>query len=314
VSHPVVGRLAPSPTGHLHLGHARSFLLAWWSARASGGRVVLRIEDLDRERSREEFALAQRRDLEWLGIDWDEETAPQSERGAQHAEALARLVAAGLAYPCVCTRRELAAVRSAPHSAEEPLAPGAEPPYPGTCRGRWGSREEALAATGREAAWRFQVPDEPLVVEDAVHGRWSVRGSALGDFPLTRRDGGIGYQLAVVVDDAADGVTEVLRGDDLLPSAARQALIYAALGLPVPRWVHVPLVHDAEGRRLAKRHDSLSLATLRSAGHGAGAVVAWAARSAGIEQGVGRSASELTPLYQVSSLPRIPVKLAESFP
>jgi len=259
------------------LGHARSFLLAWWSVRSRGGRMVLRIEDLDRERSRPELVRACLSDLEWLGLDWDEGPLFQSADTSAFEAACGELLARGEAYPCVCTRREIAAL-SAPHAED------AETPYPGTCRGRWATLGEAEEEAGRRAGLRLFVPPGPVEFEDTVHGRVSFDVAAeVGDFLIRRRDGAHAYQLAVVVDDARQGVTEVLRGDDLLPSTARQALLLDRLGLPRPTWAHVALVAHPGGRRLAKRRRDLSLSALRESGVDPRAIVGWAARSAGLE-------------------------------
>jgi glutamyl-tRNA synthetase len=272
----VVGRLAPSPTGRLHLGHARSFLLAWWSARSQGGRVVLRIDDLDADRVREGAADGILEDLRWLGLDWDGEPLLQSERAGAHAEALAGLREAGAVYPCVCTRRELAEAASAPHGH------GGEVPYPGTCREDPG---RTAAAPPDQVAWRLRVPRESVRWEDLVAGpqAHSPHGEA-GDFVVARKGGGASYQLATVVDDAHQGVTEVVRGDDLLPSAARQRLVAGALGLPSPAQAHVPLVLDHQGARLAKRDQAITLAELRAGGMDPRRVCRWAARSAGLTE------------------------------
>jgi glutamyl-tRNA synthetase len=298
-----VGRLAPSPTGRLHLGHARSFLLAWWHARARGGRVLLRMEDLDEERSRQEHAEGVLRDLEWLGLDWDGPVARQSERAALYAAALARLEGYGLVYPCVCTRREIAAAQSAPHEAEAP--------YPGTCRGRYASLAAAEADSGRAAALRFRAPRGARPLHDLLAGTFEEDvAEAVGDFPVTRRGGGAAYQLAVVVDDDEQGVTEVLRGDDLLSSTARQAALLDALGLPHPSWSHVPLVQDAYGRRLAKRADDLSLQELRARGADPRAVVGWAATSAH-QPGPARGApAEYLADFDLLRVAREPVRLS----
>jgi glutamyl-tRNA synthetase len=301
-----VGRLAPSPTGLLHLGHARSFLLAWWSARSQGGRVVLRIEDLDAERARPELVDTCRRDLEWLGVDWDGPVVHQAADTRALEEACERLLTAGLAYPCVCTRREIAAL-SAPHADD------AETPYPGTCRGRWRTPEEARAETGREPGLRLAVAPGPVSVTDERLGERSFDVAAeVGDFLVRRRDGAFAYQLAVVVDDHRQGVTEVLRGEDLLPSAARQALVLERLELPRPRWIHVPLVVHPDGQRLAKRRRDLSLAALREAGVDGRAVVAWAARSAGQPAGERSTPEEVLAGFDLALLPPEPVVLAET--
>lgn len=297
-----VGRLAPSPTGLLHLGHARSFLLAWWSVRARGGSIVLRIEDLDAARAKPGSIEGCRADLEWLGLDWDAERL-SSDAPEAFEEAAQRLLESGAAYPCVCTRAEVQAA-SAPHADD------GETRYPGTCRERWTSMAAARAATGREVALRLRVPDGPLQVEDALHGRVAFDVQAeVGDLLLCRRDGVWGYQFAVVVDDALDGVSEVLRGDDLLPSSARQAHVQAALGLARPRWVHVPLVHAPDGGRLAKRRGGGTLADLREAGVDARAVVAWAARSAGVADVERATPSELLGAFDLARLPRGPHRL-----
>ena len=297
-----VGRLAPSPTGLLHLGHARSFLLAWWSVRARGGSLVLRIEDLDAARAKPGSSEACRADLEWLGLDWDAERL-SSDAPEAFEEAAQRLLDSGAAYPCVCTRAEVQTA-SAPHAED------GETRYPGTCRGRWDSVAAARAATGREVALRLRVPDGPLEVEDLLHGRVAFDVQAeVGDLLLRRRDGVWGYQFAVVVDDALDGVDEVLRGEDLLPSAARQAHLQAALGLPRPTWVHVPLVSGADGARLAKRRGGDTLADLREAGIDPRAVVAWAARSAGLDAGERATPAELVGAFDLARLPRTPVTL-----
>jgi len=303
-STPLVGRLAPSPTGHLHVGHARSFLLAWWSVRARGGRIVLRLEDLDSERVKPGLADAVLRDLEWLGLDWDGPVIVQSERAAEHERALAGLVEADLAYPCVCTRKEIESARSAPHASDDATR------YPGTCRGRFRSAAEAEAETSRPAALRFALPEHlgPVPFEDAFTGpHLTDVARDVGDFPIARKTGEAAYQLAVVVDDALDGVTEVLRGDDLLPSTAQQLLLQRALGLPHPTWIHVPLVVDEGARRLAKRSDALSLAALREEGVDPRALTAWIAESAGMEPGGPLTPSELVGSFVLATVPRAPV-------
>jgi glutamyl-tRNA synthetase len=269
------GRLAPSPTGLLHLGHARSFLLAWTHARSRSARIVLRIEDLDRDRCRPELAEAAVRDLEWLGLDWDGEPLVQSRDLSPYERACDELVSKGLAYACTCTRAEIAAL-SAPHAGDR------ETRYPGTCRGKWRDARHAREATGREPGLRVVVPEGETEVVDELLGprRFDVAGES-GDFLVRRRDGAFAYQLAVVVDDARQGVGEVVRGDDLLPSAARQKLLQRSLGLASPRWWHVPLVVGEDGERLAKRRGSLALSELRERRVDPRAVVAWAARSCG---------------------------------
>jgi glutamyl-tRNA synthetase len=298
----IVGRLAPSPTGHLHLGHARSFLVAWWHARSRGGRIVLRIEDLDVDRVKPGMIDATLRDLEWLGLDWDGEPWIQSHGIAAIESAAQDLLERGLAYPCVCTRKEIQAAASAPHSGD------VTPRYPGTCRGKFKTLAEAEAESGRPAALRFVVPEGPVTVEDRVASAHTldVQRDA-GDFPITRRAGFPAYQLAVVVDDARQGVTEVVRGADLLESAARQELLQRALGLATPRWYHVPLVVDENGRRFAKRSDDIALARLRELGVDARDLVGWVARRSGIPDATSATAREIAPSFAMDRLPREPV-------
>lgn len=304
---PVVGRLAPSPTGLLHLGHARTFLVAWWSARAQSGRVLLRIEDLDAPRSQTRFADAARRDLEWLGLDWDGEPSVQSAHLTRFDAAVQRLLDAGAAYPCVCARADLRTLARAPHAGDS------EPRYPGTCRGRFATVADAERETGRPAGVRLCVPDGEISVADRVFGDCRVDVAAeLGDFLIARRGGTAAYQLAVAVDDAAEGVTEVVRGADLLPSAARQWHVQRALSLPHPAWAHVPLVVDGEGRRLAKHEDDLSLAELRERGVDPKRIVAWVARSAGMDVSEGVTARELVSAFTWQRLPKEPVRLDET--
>lgn len=259
------GRLAPSPTGYLHLGHARTFWTAY--ERARGGTLVFRNEDLDGQRSRPEFVQAMFDDLRWLGIAWQEGPdvggpyAPygQSRRRNFYLDGWRRLLAGGFLYPCTCSRKDLEGMAQAPHGDDEPL-------YPGRCRPAAPTvfSEEAPAGVN----WRFRVPPgERVEFDDLRQGRQSfVAGKDFGDFLVWRRDDVPSYQLAVVVDDAAMRITEVVRGADLLKSTARQILLARALGVPVPAYYHCNLVTDAQGARLAKRHDALSLRALRQAG------------------------------------------------
>ena len=284
------GRLAPSPTGLLHLGHARTFWKAYERARDAGGILVLRDEDLDTQRARAEYAAAMLEDLRWLGIEWQEGPdvgggfGPyrQSERYALYRAAWERLRAGGWIYPCTCSRRELATAASAPHEDQEENARneiGAEddePMYPGRCRPARAAVAEAHEPAG--VNWRFRIPEDRLVdgrVTDGevVHfddsgmgARTYVAGRDFGDFVVWRRDDVPAYQLACVVDDAAMQITEVVRGADLLKSTARQLLLYRALGLTPPLWLHCPLLRDAQGQRLAKRTDALSLRAMRERG------------------------------------------------
>jgi len=302
--HAPVGRLAPSPTGLLHLGHARTFLLAFWHVRARAGRLLMRMEDLDGPRSEMRFADAALADLEWLGLEWDGEPFVQSSQLLRLNAAVAALIEAGKAYPCVCSRGDIRSAQSAPHT-DSP-----EPRYPGTCRGRYASFAEAERVSGRAAGARLLVPEGSITIEDGVAGSstWDVARD-VGDFLIAKRDKAPAYQLAVVVDDHAQGVNEVLRGADLLASAARQWHVQNALALPHPAWFHVPLVTDESGRRLAKREADLSLAELRAAGTDPRAIVAWAARSAGIDVGDRVTATEVTPRFELAALPKEPVLL-----
>ncbi len=279
------GRFAPSPTGPLHLGNARTALLAWLAARSARGALVMRVEDLDPPRVRPGLEARILDELRWLGLGWDEGpdlgggAGPyrQSERGGRYQAALDRLQQAGLAYPCFCSRAEIAAASRAPHG---PADDG--PRYPGTCR-ELTAAEVARRSGTRPPAWRLRVEPGAVCFDDAVRGPCRFEPAvATGDFVVMRADGVAAYQLAVVVDDGAMGITEVVRGDDLLPSTARQLLLYAALGLPAPRFAHVPLVVGEDGERLAKRHRALSLSELREAGVAPGAVVGLLAASCGL--------------------------------
>jgi glutamyl-tRNA synthetase len=276
MSRPTVGRLAPSPTGGLHLGHARSFLIAWLAARHVGGRVVLRIEDLDASRVRPEASTGAIDDLVWLGLDWDEGPHVQSERRDLYAAALERLKQSGSIYPCTCTRGDIARAASAPHAEDE------GPVYPGTCAWRTAEDAGALVRQRRPFAWRFRVPDAPIAWEDLVLGPLAINPArGVGDFIVAREAIGPAYQLAVVHDDGAMGVTQVIRGDDLVPSTPRQILLYEALGWRPPEFGHVPLAVGIDGRRLAKRDGSIKLATLREAGVDPRRLIGWLARSCG---------------------------------
>jgi len=297
VNLPYRGRLAPSPTGYLHLGHARTFWIAHQRSRASSGKLVFRNEDLDRQRSRPEFVQAMFDDLRWLGLDWDEGPdigglfAPysQSERRSFYLRAWRRLRDNGFIYPCTCSRKDLERAASAPHEepqdfrsagalacAEDPSSqPGpasVEPPiddelpYPGSCR------EKIAIARNYESpasvSWRFKVPDgEVISFDDGFFGQQQfIAGIDFADILLWRRDDTPAYQLAVVVDDEAMQITEVVRGADLLKSTARQLLLIRALGYSTPSYFHCPLLRDQDNVRLAKRHDALSLRVLKEKG------------------------------------------------
>ncbi len=247
----VVGRFAPSPSGRMHLGNAFSALLAWLSVRSQNGNMVLRIEDLDPARCRECYAVQLREDLRWLGLDWDTEAAPQSRRTAAYAAAFETL--GGLVYPCYCSRGELLAA-SAPHLSDGRSV------YPGTCRELTAAQR---AQKTKPPCWRLRVPDREITAADGLQGAYTENlARETGDFIVRRADGVYAYQLAVVVDDLAAGVTEVVRGRDLLPSTPRQMYLYELLGAAPPRYVHVPLLLARDGRRLSKRERDLDLGAL----------------------------------------------------
>ncbi len=273
-------RLAPSPTGALHLGNARTFLLNWLLARQRGWRMVLRIEDLDGPRIKRGADREAIEDLKWLGIDWDEGPIYQSSRKAKYAAAIDHLVKRGAAYPCVCSRSEVNQAASAPHAED------ANTIYPGTCRGRFKSLEEAQKVSGWPAVLRFAVPDGAVEFKDRFKGvqRFNV-ASQLGDFVIAKADGTPAYQLAVVVDDADMNMTEVVRGDDLIDSTPRQILLYEALGWSkqIPNYYHLPLIVGADGRRLAKRHGDTRLAYYRERGVAASRVLELLKRWSGMD-------------------------------
>lgn len=252
------GRFAPSPSGELHVGNLRTALLAWLFARSSGRGFLLRVEDLDRARSGAEAR--QLRDLEAIGVTWDGEPVRQTARGHLYATAIQRLQAAGLTYECFCTRREIQEAPSAPHAPQ-----GA---YPGTCR-NLGTAELEFKRSTRPAAIRLRAGVQELTVQDALHGAYT---GMVDDFVLRRNDGVTAYNLAVVVDDAAQGIDQVVRGDDLLSSTPRQAYLASQLDIPVPEYAHVPLVVNSEGTRLAKRDGAVTLGDLAAAGLPAAAV------------------------------------------
>lgn len=255
-------RFAPSPTGDLHLGGAWTALASWVVARRAGGACVLRVEDLDPPRVVRGSQARIEDDLRWLGFDWDEGPVLQSERGALYDEAIAKLAARGLVYPCDCSRAEIARVASAPHAGEETL-------YPGLCRERDPAREMK-----RLPALRVRVPDEVVAYDDAVVGRVEQNlAREVGDFVLRRGDGVFAYQLAVVVDDLAMGITDVVRGADLVSSTPRQSWLARMLGAGPPRYAHVPLVVATDGTRLEKRTRGATVRELRDAGVAAERVV-----------------------------------------
>jgi glutamyl-tRNA synthetase len=296
-------RLAPSPTGALHLGNARTFMVNWLLARRDGWRIILRIEDLDGPRVKAGADRQAIDDLQWLGIDWDEGPIRQSTRTGFYRQAIDQLIATGLAYPCICTRRETELAASAPH-AEDGAAV-----YPGTCRGRFKSIAEARAAAGREPAIRFRVPEQAVEFNDDFAGPFRYEAAKLGDFVIAKADGTAAYQLAVVVDDAEMQITDVVRGNDLLESTARQILIYHALNLAgrLPRWRHLPLVIGTDGLRLAKRHGDTRLDHYRQLGVAPQRMLALLARWCGVESADQLDMNRLRELFREETIPRRPV-------
>ncbi len=269
-------RFAPSPTGRLHLGHVLAAQVAHDLARREGGGFLLRHEDIDGTRVREEYYAGIEEDLRWLGLAWDGPALRQSTRIAAYEGALERLRAMGLVYPCYCTRREIqdevGAMVAAPQGPEGPL-------YPGTCRGLPGEEQQRKLAGAATHAWRLDARKAseltgPLSFTDLRRGTLAVDPCLLGDVVLARRDIGTAYHLAVVVDDAYQEISHVTRGEDLLPSTHVHRLLQVLLGLPEPVYLHHRLVLDAQGRRLAKRHDALAIAALRQAGMSATEVLA----------------------------------------
>jgi glutamyl-tRNA synthetase len=302
-----VGRLAPSPTGAQHVGNARTYLVAWLSARSRGGTVLLRIEDIDSPRVKPGAADEALIDLHWLGLDWDGEQAVQSARLPFYESALEELKQQELVYPCTCTRSDIAAAASAPH--EEP----GELTYPGICSYRRAQDAVALGREGRPFAWRFRVSESPAFTDLFAGEQYIDLARVGGDFVVWKSAGTPAYQLAAVVDDAAMGVTEVIRGDDLIPSTPRQILLYRALGLAPPAFGHIPIVVGEDGRRLAKRHGDTRLATLRSTGVKPEALLGLLAWSCGwIEKPEPVTARELLPLFRLSAIPPQPFILTES--
>ena len=298
-----MGRLAPSPTGAQHVGNARTYLIAWLSARARGGRVVLRVEDIDSPRVKPKAAEGLLEDLRWLGLDWDEGPVVQTQRLPLYESALRRLREQELVYPCTCTRGDIERAASAPHQEHE------GPVYPGTCAGRRAADAAALA--GRVHAWRFRLPTGDVSFTDGFRGPTRIDLHEVGgDFVVWTAAGTPAYQLAVVVDDADLGVTEVVRGDDLVPSTPRQLLLYEALGLRPPAFVHVPLVVGPDGRRLAKRHGDTRLATLRAAGVRPERLLGLLAWSCGwLDRVEAVTARDLLPLFRLETIPRAPFVL-----
>jgi glutamyl-tRNA synthetase len=300
-----VGRLAPSPTGAQHIGNARTYLIAWLSARSRGGEVRLRIEDIDSPRVKPGAAEQALNDLRWLGLDWDGELVVQTSRIVEYKRTLEELKRKELVYPCTCSRSDIERAASAPHAEHE------GPAYPGSCAHRRASDSASLAAAGTTFAWRFRASESPEFV-DRYSGNVRVDLRELGgDFVVWKSAGTPAYQLAVVVDDAAMGITEVVRGDDLIPSTPRQLLLYRALGHAPPEFAHVPLVMGPDGRRLAKRHGDTRLSSLRAAGVKPEALVGLLAWSCGWTKGPEAiAARELLPRFRLEAIPRGPFVLS----
>ena len=303
----MTGRFAPSPTGDLHVGNLRTALLAWLMARRSRRRFVVRMEDLDVVTASPEAAADQLSDLAALGIDWDGDVIVQSERFDRYRAAIATLTAAGLVYPCFCTRREIraeiAAAAAAPHGVAG--IPGG---YPGTCRDLTDAERDERRAAGRPAALRLRAEATTIAFTDVIAGPSE---GPVDDVVLARADGVPAYNLAVVVDDAAQGVTQVVRGDDLLASTPRQIVLQRLLGYPQPEYAHVPLVVDADGGRLAKRHTAVTLGDLIGAGSTPARVRAALARSLGVDADADTPPGDLIARFDVAAVPRRPVHLAD---
>ena len=314
-----VGRLAPSPTGALHLGNVRTFMIAWLRARSRGGKVIFRMEDLDHPKDKPGAAAQAVEDLRWLGFDWDEEYV-QSERVDCYRRALDGI--RELVYPCACSRRDVEAAQSAPHAGEQLH-------YPGTCRGRFESWAAALASKRASTqqpttnyqlpatnlpCWRFRVPENTVVAfDDAFAGHYEQNVSeTLGDFPLARDEFGAGYTLACTVDDLLMGVTEVVRGDDLLAATPAQILLARELskavdGCRLPSYCHVPLVVGRDGRRLAKRHGDTRIATYRAGGRSPEEILGFLAASCGwAERGERVTLRDLLPRFDLGTIPHAP--------
>lgn len=283
------GRFAPSPSGELHVGNLRTAMLAWLFARSTGRSFLMRVEDLDRARAGAEAG--QLRDLAAIGVTWDGGIVRQTAREAHYTAAIGRLTAAGLTYECFCTRREIQEAPSAPHAPQ-----GA---YPGTCRGLDAAGRARKRAV-RPAAVRLRAGVAEATVQDVLHGTYT---GVVDDFVLRRNDGVAAYNLAVVVDDAAQGIDQVVRGDDLLPSTPRQAYLASLLNIPVPEYAHVPLVVNADGARLAKRDGAVTLADLAAAGTAVGQVRDILLGSLGLPPG---TLEEALRVFDPATLPREP--------
>lgn len=308
------GRFAPTPSGKMHIGNALTALLGWLQMRSMNGQYILRIEDIDVQRSRQELADEIMRDLEWLGLDWDEGPGVggacgpyhQAARHALYEREIAKLKESSMLYPCYCSRADITAAASAPHGiASEGFR------YPGTCREL--TREEAaLKELHKKPSLRMKVPHRIVSFVDGIAGVQRYRLSDGGDFVVRRADDIISYQLAVVVDDALMGITHVLRGADLLDSTPRQLLLYEALSYQPPLFAHTPLMVDAEGKRLAKRTRGLSLSFLRGQGIGPERLTGWLAWTAGLlDHPEAVTPAELIPVFDLSKVSSYPIKITD---
>jgi len=311
----VRARLAPSPTGALHLGNARTFLIAWLSARSKGGSIVLRMEDLDHPKVKTGAAQQAIDDLRWLGLDWDEgpdvggthEPYTQSMRTTHYAAALGKLQRQDMVYPCICSRRDVEEALSAPHSDKETAR------YQGACSKRFNDFADAQAElpANRIPAWRFRTPNKTVTFTDGFLGEQEQNvHDTIGDFVIARHVDGAGYMLGVVVDDHAMQISEVLRADDLLDATHRQILLYEALELPLPNFIHVPLVVSTDNRRLAKRHGDTRIASLREQGADPKTVVGVLAHWCGWA-GFGEQChpQSLLSRFRMESIPKTPTVL-----
>lgn len=305
------GRFAPTPSGKMHLGNARTALIAWLHMRSLNGEFILRMEDIDTERSRKKWAELALLDLRWLGLNWDEGPdvggpyAPytQSERLDRYEEGLLKLEAAGALYPCYCSRADILSAASAPHGLTSE-----GPAYAGTCR-HLTAAERAEKALHKDSSLRFALPEgQGVRFEDGIAGAQHFAPGSGGDFVVRRADGLHSYQLSVVMDDADMQITDVLRGYDLLDSTPRQILLYEALGFESPAFLHVPLLNGPDGKRLAKRHGGIAISAFRERGTTSEQLVGWLAHVSGlIDRPEAVSAAELVHSFDLSSIPRQPV-------
>lgn len=302
----LVGRLAPSPTGAQHIGNARTYLISWLSVRCRRGSLLLRIEDIDSPRIKHGATEQIFTDLRWLGLDWDGDPLIQTNRLAHYYDAFRLLQEKELVYPCTCTRTDVERAASAPHAEHE------GPIYPGTCAHRSVADARKL---DRPFCWRFRMDQQEHTYDDLFYAKITLsRAQIGGDFVIWKSNSTPAYQLAVVVDDAASGVTEVVRGDDLIPSTPRQLALYEALDLPPPQFLHLPLVVGPDGRRLAKRHGDTRLSSLREAGVRSKSLLGLLAWSCGwLDRIEDTTAADLLPLFDLKKIPHHPFVLEPQY-